>query len=112
MNQGDICLVQFPFTDGSSAKLRPVLIVSSNRFNKSEDVVVKPISSKPAKDDPFGIFIDDLIPEFKSTGLKTSSSIKWTKPMTVSKGVIRRYLGSLPALLLDETLAHLNSLFS
>ena len=112
MNQGDIFLAHFPFTDGTSAKLRPVLVISSNRFNGSEDVVVLPISSKPTSSDPFAIFIDELNPDFKDTGLKTSSSIKWTKPMTISKSVIRRHLGCLPKVLLDNTLAQMQNLFN
>ena len=40
MNQGDICLVTFPFTDGTGAKLRPVLVVSTDAFNDGADIVV------------------------------------------------------------------------
>lgn len=112
MNQGEIYLAHFPFTDGTSAKLRPILIISSNRFNGSEDVVVLPISSKPASNDPYSINIDDVKSDFKETGLKTSSAIKWTKPMTISKSVIRRYLGRLSTVLLDNTLAQMQNLFN
>ena len=112
MNQGDIYLAHFPFTDGTSAKLRPVLVISSNRFNGSEDVVVLPISSKPKGSDPFAIFIDELSSDFNETGLKTSSSIKWTKPMTISKSVIRRYLGHLSTILLENTLAQMQNLLN
>jgi len=112
MNQGDIYLAAFPFTDGSTAKLRPVLVISCDQFNGSEDIVVLPISSKAAPNDQYGIFLDEMEPDFKVTGLKMSSSIKWTKPMTISKTVVRRLLGRLPSSLLDTTLIHLNSLFN
>lgn len=43
MRLGELWLVNFPFTDGSSTKLRPVLLVSSDKFNVGGDVVVVPI---------------------------------------------------------------------
>ena len=46
MNQGDIYLVPFPFSDLSGTKVRPVLIVSHNAFNKSgKDILVCAITS-------------------------------------------------------------------
>lgn len=112
MNQGDIYLAHFPYTDGTSAKLRPILIISSNRFNGSEDVVVLPISSRPASNDPYSINIVELSSDFKETGLKISSAIKWTKPMRISKSVIRRYPGRLSTVYLDSTLAQMQNLFN
>ncbi|MFH0983509.1 MAG: type II toxin-antitoxin system PemK/MazF family toxin, partial [Planctomycetota bacterium] len=40
MKCGSVCLTQFPFTNGTSAKMRPVLVVSKDEFNAGEDVVV------------------------------------------------------------------------
>jgi len=45
--RGDIVLVPFPFTDLSSAKQRPALVVSSDALNAaSEDVLVAAITSQ------------------------------------------------------------------
>ncbi len=35
MRHADVCLVPFPFTDGSAFKVRPVLVVSIDAFNKT-----------------------------------------------------------------------------
>lgn len=47
IEQRDIVLVPFPFTDLSGKKKRPVLVVSSDEFNRlSEDVIVVQITSR------------------------------------------------------------------
>jgi mRNA interferase MazF len=94
MKCGDICLVQYPFTDGSSSKLRPVLIVSNDEFNSGQDVVVVPISSV-VQPDSFSVLIDPTSRHWKSTGLKYPSSIKCTKPLTIAKRLCLRRLGHL-----------------
>ena len=44
--RGDIVLVSFPFTDLSSSKRRPALVISPDAFNKrGQDVVLAAITS-------------------------------------------------------------------
>ena len=112
MRLGEIWLVNFPFTDGSSAKLRPVLLVSSDRFSAGGDVVVVPISSQVFAGDPFGYQLDQTMPVFRLTGLKTASSVRWTKPVTLSSRTFQRRLGHLSGKPLDDIRALLRSLFS
>jgi mRNA interferase MazF len=102
MKRGDICLAHFPFTDGSAAKLRPILIVSGDQFNSREDVVVLPISSSPDDADPYCVYLDNASPHFRQSGLRFSSAIKCTKPMTIAKSVITRRLGRLHEAILQE----------
>jgi mRNA interferase MazF len=45
--RGDVVLVPFPFTDLSSAKQRPALVVSTDAFNAiRDDVLVAAITSQ------------------------------------------------------------------
>ena len=97
MKCGDVLLVNYPFTDGSAAKLRPVLVVSADAFNGGADLIFVPISSAPAADDPYVFPIRDSDPFFSQTGLRRNSCVKWTKPLTIAKKVVRSRLGSLPA---------------
>jgi mRNA interferase MazF len=46
--QGDIVLIPIPFTDLSSQKRRPVIVVSNNKYNqKTTDLVVVAMTSNP-----------------------------------------------------------------
>ena len=112
MKCGDFLLVQYPFTDGSAAKLRPVLVVSSDKYNFGGDVVVLPVSSQPDRSDPYSFHIDMDRPEFKHTRLKHSSAIKWNKPLTVAKSVVLRKLGNLKPPYLEEVRKKTRALFS
>lgn len=46
MEQGDIVLVRFPFSNVIDYKIRPALIVSNNSFNKKFDSWICPITTK------------------------------------------------------------------
>lgn len=49
--RGDIVLVSFPFTDLSSSKRRPALVVSPDPFNeRGQDLVVVAITSQMPED--------------------------------------------------------------
>lgn len=109
MKPGDVCLAYFPFTNASAAKLRPILVVSAETFNSGEDVVVLPISS--AQGDRYSVHIDSSSPWFEPSGLKYPSWIKWSKPQTISKSLIVRHIGSLPAGGLAEIYQNLVSMF-
>jgi len=100
MKCGSVCLTQFPFTNGTSAKMRPVLVVSKDEFNAGDDVVVVPISSKPLQDDQYSVFIDSSSPCFPATGLRIASAVKYTKLITLAKSVIVRRLGVVDATVL------------
>lgn len=81
MNKGDIVLVRFPFTDLSSEKLRPALVITP-QINKEElcDIL---ISSKDT--------------DFNRTGLKRDSIIKTNKLATLNKRIIAGKIGVLSA---------------
>ena len=108
---GRLLLVTFPFSDQTGWKQRPVLVVSGAEFNQGEDLVVVPLSSRVHPDDPWGIPIHATESFFSQTSLRQSSSIKWTKPMTISGKVVRRRLGIIPPALLAEVHGKLQALF-
>jgi len=46
-NRGDVILVPFPFSDNTTTKKRPAVIISSNDYNKiSFDIIIMAITSK------------------------------------------------------------------
>lgn len=112
MRSSEILLVDFPFSDSTGTKLRPAVVVSSDHFHAGDDVVILPISSRAATGDQFTYLLDPSSPDFRLTGLKPPSSIKWTKPVTVSRKLVRRRLGRLSKKPFDEVRELLRSVFS
>ncbi len=45
-NRGEIVWVKFPFSDASTTKLRPALIISNNRINKTGDYLLMQVTAR------------------------------------------------------------------
>ena len=93
--QGDIILISFPFTNLSSSKQRPALIISSEKYNNSrEDLIIAAITSQIPATLSFDEF---LIPEqnLKTAGLPKTSIIKLGKIITLHQQLVRKKLGYL-----------------
>jgi mRNA interferase MazF len=88
---GDIVLVPFPFTDLSSNKKRPALIVSPRDYNAQGDVVIAFITSNISGSDRIG---DYLLKGWKEAGLPLPSKIRM-KFATVSHEIIIKSIGHL-----------------
>lgn len=91
-NFGDILLVPFPFTDQSTSKKRPTVVISSAPYNAQKpDIIIMAITSKVNY--PLG-FGEMIISNFANAGLLKPSVIK---PVitTVEKNLIIRKLGQL-----------------
>jgi mRNA interferase MazF len=85
----EIILVPFPFTDLTTNKKRPALIVSNNNYNKSDNLIIALITSN-IRD-----FQDDYkIIKWSEAGLPKESMIKM-KFATVDKSIIIKKLGTL-----------------
>ena len=87
---GDVLLARFPFTDLTSDKRRPVLVVSAK--DDGEDVTVCAITSR----DHNGTF-DIAVTPSENNGLKASSRVQFDKIATLKRSVISGKLGSMPA---------------
>ncbi len=49
-NKGDIVIIRFPFTDLSSSKKRPALVISNDAVNQTGDYLLVQITSKEKTD--------------------------------------------------------------
>ncbi len=90
----EIWLVSFPFSDLTSTKLRPALVLAIHR----QDVIILGIFSKIPQHpiaDPW-ILRDDRDPTFPQTGLRKASLLRADKIATVHQSVFRTRLGTLP----------------
>lgn len=71
---GDIILVPFPFTDQSSSKKRPAVIISSARYNNERpDFIIMAIISQIRLQSQFG---DAVVTDWEAAGLLKPSAIK------------------------------------
>ncbi|KXB05561.1 hypothetical protein AKJ50_00540 [candidate division MSBL1 archaeon SCGC-AAA382A13] len=108
--KGKIVLIPFPFTDLTTSKLRPTLILLERR----KDVVGVFISSRvPEEPSQTEVVVEEDHPEFRQTGLKKSSVIRLDKVATISKDLLVGEIGEVgPSLkkTINERLRELYSL--
>ena len=89
---GDVVLVPFPFTDQTTTKKRPVVVVSSIDFNTERpDIVLMAITSQIRTTSFFG---EVSINKWQQAGLIKTSAIK---PIltTIEKVLVLKQLGQL-----------------
>lgn len=94
MRTGEIYLAHFPFGDLPGMKLRPVLLLTSTIGSVPEVLVAYISSVLPAQPLP-SLIVDPLQPEFRSTNLKKSSTIRLHKLATIHASSLVRHLGAL-----------------
>lgn len=87
----DIILVPFPFTNLTTLKKRPALVISPNEYNVNEDVVILFITSKIDRDTRIG---DYKIEKWKDSSLPLPSMIRM-KFATIDKDIVIKKIGTL-----------------
>ena len=92
-NQQDILLVPFPFSDQSGKKVRPVLVLSNNNYNRfGEDIIVCAITPN-LKQNRYSILIDEK--NLETGKLYEKSSVKADSLLKVNKNLIIKNIGTL-----------------
>ena len=109
--RGDVVLVPFPFTDLTSTKQRPAVIISADALNVvRDDVLVAAITSQvpatPAADE-FPIPSEQLA----SCGLPKRSIIRLSKLVALHQRLVIRRIGAMPDPLLSEVMSRLRQMF-
>lgn len=111
-NRGDVVLVPFPFTDLTTSKQRPALVVSADNYNATRrDVVVVAITSQL----PAVIAADEYeigAPDLAACGLPKSSLVKLSKVVTLHQQLVVKRMGRMPAATLAQIPAQLREFFS
>jgi mRNA interferase MazF len=97
--RGNIVLVPFPFTDQSTTKVRPAVVVSSRLYNTSEpDIVLAAISTQLLSATGS---LDYVLADWQSSGLRFASAFK---PVftTLDPSLVLHTIGSLSAVDMAE----------
>tara|TARA_Y100000310_G_scaffold307959_1_gene350588 strand:- start:270 stop:599 length:330 start_codon:yes stop_codon:yes gene_type:complete len=93
MNQKDIVLLPYPFSDLTGTKVRPALVISNNTLNrKSEDCILVPLTTI-IKDEPYSVNISQG--DISSGKLIRPSRIRVDKIFSVQKSLIIKKICSL-----------------
>jgi len=89
---GDLVLVPFPFTDQTTTKKRPAVVVSSTAYHRDRpDLILMAVTSQVRPAEAVG---EIAVQHWKEAGLLKPSVLK---PLlaTVEKGLVTRKLGRL-----------------
>ena len=87
--KGDVVVVPFPFSDLSTAKRRPALVLASL---EGDDIILCQVTSRMIKDS-YSIQIDDS--SFKTGGLQQTSNIRPNKIFTADSNIVLYSAGTL-----------------
>ncbi len=106
--QGDIVLIPVPFTDLSSAKRRPVIVVSNDDYNRrGQDIVVVAMTSSPTTGRyAFTISSSDL----EQGKLNRPGQVRVDKLYTLSQSIAAKIFGRVDAATLDHIRSLLHDL--
>lgn len=109
MKRGTFVLTPFPFTDLTSNKVRPALVVSRSDRGGNDVILAFATSFKGQATIATDLLVDSSHQQFSMTGLKAASIIKLDKLATIDIDILLGELGDLPSSLLsflDDKLRH------
>lgn len=89
---GEIILVPFPFTDLSTAKKRPAVVISSPAYNAERpDLIIMAVTSQIK---PASVYGEVMVRDWQAAGLLKPSAIK---PVitTIEKTLVLKTMGRL-----------------
>ena len=96
---GDIVLILFPFTDLSSAKRRPALLLTNP--DRDGDFIAVAVTSKAGHDASVPLGIAQL----SSGSLPKASWIRADKLFTFQRSIVHKHIGSVQPQVVLDTLA-------
>jgi mRNA interferase MazF len=104
IKRGSIVLVRYPFTDLTSAKVRPAVVLTPDRYlSRMDDIIFLFISSVMPPDlVPTDFVLSPAHPSFSATGLKFPSVFRAHKLAVLQKSLALRLLGELDELLMAQ----------
>lgn len=96
---GDIVLIPFPFTDLSSSKLRPALLLTNP--DRDGDFIAAAVTSKAGHDASVPLHTSQL----SSGTLPKASWVRADKLFTFQRSIVRKQIGSVQSKVVLDTLA-------
>jgi mRNA-degrading endonuclease toxin of MazEF toxin-antitoxin module len=100
LEQGDVVLIPVPFTDLTSRKRRPVIVVSNDAYQRvAADMIVVAMTSNPAVVRySFRITSDDLVEGV----LNRPGTVRVDKIYTLAQTIVVKKFGKVAPLVLEQ----------
>jgi mRNA interferase MazF len=92
LKRGSVVLVIYPFTDLSSAKRRPALVVSATE-RSGRDCILAFITSRIDQIEETDLLLHPEDSDFAATGLRVASVVRCGKLMTLDRTLLTGRLG-------------------
>ena len=108
LDAGDLVLVPFPFSDLTSSKTRPALVLSSRSYNdEGRDIIVCGVTSNLANTS-HSVLIEarDMV----QGRLVATSRVKVDKLATLHQGIVRKRVGAVKPAVMGQVLKELLAL--
>lgn len=99
VQRGDVVLVNYPFASGEGSKVRPALVIQSDRNNQRLDnTIIAQITSRIryATSEPSQLLIELSSVAGKQAGILSDSALSCENLYTIRRDSIARRIGSLP----------------
>jgi mRNA interferase MazF len=110
IEQRDLLLVPFPFSDQSGRKVRPVIVISNNSFNSnSEDIIVIGVTSN-VKKERYSLNLKSS--DLEEGNLFTECTIKVENILRLEKELIIKKIGKIKEEKLKEIFKILNKIIN
>ncbi len=111
LRRGDIITVLFPFSSGTAAKVRPALVVQNdtNNWRLTNVIVVAITTTTHRSGQPTQLLVQVATPIGKQSGLLHDSVITCENVATIDQQHVRQQIGSLPADVMKQIDACLQS---
>lgn len=92
MEQGDIVIINFPFTSLENSKIRPALVISNKNFHYAKNVLLLAISTQKG----IPLYSTPLrMPDLEIGHLKKESYIKFSNILSIEKKLIIKKVAKL-----------------
>ena len=106
--QRDILLIPIPFTDLTSSKKRPVLVLSNDDYNsKTDDIIVAAITSNLTSKD-YSVFITNS--DLLEGNLIADSCVRVDKIYTLAQNIVIKKFGEVNENVMNEVKNKINEL--
>ena len=104
--KGDVVVIPFPFSDLSSSKRRPALVVA---VASSDDIILAQITSRNFKD---GCSVELTDEDFVNGGLSIDSNVRPNKLFTAEIGIVAYKAGCIKAQKMKDVASAITTLVS